>query len=104
MAEQHISMLSLRGLTRLGLLGSRRDVVRTFIADFPVGYVLFDRRWAAARAAAFGFLARHGIVSLGRYGSWVYGGMEDALREGRDTGLAIAALGTRAPARLLRDR
>lgn len=90
----------LAGLARLRLLGSRRDVEATFIADFPVAYVLMDGAYERIRREALGFLARSGIASIGRYGGWVYGGMEDALREGRDAARAILRWGGRAPARL----
>jgi protoporphyrinogen oxidase len=85
-----------RELLAVGAIGHRDDIVHELAIDFPVGYVVFDRAYPAARSAALRFLARNGILSIGRYGGWVYGGMEDALIEGRDTGRLIAAYGERA--------
>jgi len=86
-------------LVKMGLVGHRRDIIKSLVADMPVSYVLFDHKYSPARRAALAFLSRHNILSIGRYGSWVYGGMEDAIREGLDTGSLIRAYGERAGAR-----
>jgi len=88
-----------RELVGLGVIGSPRDVVDELAVDFPTAYVVMDRAYPAARAAALRWLAERGILSIGRYGGWVYGGMEDALVEGRDTGRLLAAYGARGAAK-----
>jgi protoporphyrinogen oxidase len=90
-----------RGLRALRVLGSPADTVLTMVADYPVSYVIFDRNRAGARGTALRFLARHGIVSTGRYGNWTYGGMEDAIKDGRTTAAAIMAYGKKAPERIV---
>ena len=91
-----------RDLAKLGLLGG--GVVRAMTFDIPYAYVLFTPGSGPARRAALGFLARQNILSIGRYGGWVYGGMEDALREGMDTGTLIRSYGSRASARFRAGR
>ena len=88
-----------RGLRAVGALGPQSDTALTLVADYPVAYVIFDGNRAGARRTAFRFLARQGIMSVGRYGDWGYGGMEDAIRDGRAAATAIAAYGKRAPER-----
>jgi protoporphyrinogen oxidase len=85
-----------RDLRALGLLGPVRDLEGVLAVDMPYAYVLFDRNYRAARRAALGFLARHGIIGIGRYGNWNYGGMEDAIREGGEAASLVNAYGARA--------
>lgn len=75
-----------RQLRELEALGPEGTVLDTYVADAPFAYVVHDRAHARCRRAALRFLARARIVSVGRYGGWGYGGMEDALREGREAG------------------
>ena len=88
-----------RDMLKMGLVARRSDIIRSLVADLPVSYVLFDHNYSAARSESLALLSRHNILSIGRYGSWVYGGMEDAIREGLDTGRLVRAYGGRAGAR-----
>lgn len=88
-----------RELRAMGVIGRDSRVVDELAVDFPTAYVVMDRKYPGARAAALRWLAARGILSIGRYGGWVYGGMEDALVEGRDTGRLIRAYGGRAAAK-----
>ena len=47
-------------------------------------YVIFDAERREALPRIRGYLERHGIYSIGRYGAWGYGSMGDAVLEGRD--------------------
>lgn len=84
-----------RDLRALKMLGSDKEIVDVYVADFPCAYVVFDRRYDMARNAALRFLARNRILSIGRFGGWVYGGMEDALKEGKTVAEKIRAWGPR---------
>ena len=55
----------------------------------PVAYVLFDHAYAAARATVLDYLSAQGIQTAGRYGSWEYSSMEDALLSGREAARAL---------------
>jgi len=85
-----------RALRDLGVLGPGCRIVRELAVDIPAAYVVFDRAYPLARRTALRWLADRNILSIGRYGNWVYGGMEDAIRQGLDTGRLIAAYGERA--------
>jgi len=56
-------------------------------------YVLFDHEWERSLAVLLPWLAERGVHVAGRYGVWGYSSMEDALRMGRDAGLAALADG-----------
>lgn len=47
-------------------------------------YVVFDRHYQRACQTLHTFFADHDIYPRGRYGSWNYGSMEDAMCEGRE--------------------
>jgi hypothetical protein len=53
------------------------------LRTLPHAYVIFDSHYEAARKTVIDFLAQHGVRTAGRWGGWNYGGMEDALLEGR---------------------
>jgi len=76
-------------LDSLGTSVGRDDVEVWRIREIPYAYVLYDDAYQAARESCLTWLARAAIHSIGRYGSWVYNSMEDALLEGRDTALAL---------------
>jgi protoporphyrinogen oxidase len=79
------------GLERVGLLrpGEQPGVVD--LAHVPHAYVLYDRHRARALPGILGALEQRGVHSIGRYGAWEYGSMEDALRQGMDAARRIAA-------------
>jgi protoporphyrinogen oxidase len=73
----------LRGLVEMGLVRGAPDVRFVRHRRLPFAYVLYDRAWEETRAALHAFLRERGITACGRYGSWEYSAMEDALLEGR---------------------
>lgn len=85
-----------KGLAGIGAVRSSRDLKPLFLADLPVAYVLVDKEYSAARRHVLRFLARNSMLSIGRYGGWNYGCMEDAIREGRRAGDLISAYGPRS--------
>ncbi|HEU4537998.1 MAG TPA: hypothetical protein VFS00_27950, partial [Polyangiaceae bacterium] len=60
-------------------------------------YVVFDRHRRAALEIVLPFLAEHGIDPAGRYGSWTYASMEDALVSGRLAARSALAAGGAPP-------
>ncbi|MBI5500245.1 MAG: FAD-dependent oxidoreductase [Deltaproteobacteria bacterium] len=73
-----------RGLRELGLIRREGDIRFVRPRRIPFAYVVYDHAWEKARARLHAFLAENGILSCGRYGSWEYSAMEDALLAGRD--------------------
>ncbi len=53
-------------------------------------YVIFDAARSRAVETIQGFLAEHGVRSVGRYGEWTYASMEDAIRAGRSAARALS--------------
>lgn len=74
----------LAGLVELGALRDPADVRFVEAREVEHAYVVFDAAWEAARATLLGWLEGQAIRSCGRYGGWVYNGMEDCLIAGRD--------------------
>ncbi|MBN1770855.1 MAG: FAD-dependent oxidoreductase [Deltaproteobacteria bacterium] len=72
-----------RGLVELGLIRRAGDVRFVRPRVIPHAYVVYDRAWDKSRARLLAFLREHRILSVGRYGSWEYSAMEDALLAGR---------------------
>jgi len=78
-AERH----AVEDLLRSQMIHRREDVLFARAREIPHAYVLYDEDYSAAKQAVVSFLERAGIDVAGRYGSWEYGGMEDALISGR---------------------
>ncbi len=72
-------------LLAMGVLRSRKDVICRQEFDLPYAYAIYDRHRREAVARLQRFLRSRDIFSIGRYGSWEYSAMEDALLQGLDT-------------------
>jgi len=83
---------SVQGLAEMGAVASPRDVLFADEREIKYAYVVFDDNYYAATSAIFAFLESHAIYSRGRYGSWTYNSMEDALLAGRDVAATIDAI------------
>jgi protoporphyrinogen oxidase len=59
------------------------EVLFMELCRIPHAYVIYDAHYESARQELLEFLAARGVQSCGRWGGWNYGGMEDALLEGR---------------------
>lgn len=70
-------------LVRMGFLPRKSDVVTARVMDVECAYVIYDRHWAKSRRLILDFLESKDVLSLGRYGSWEYSGMEEAYQQGR---------------------
>jgi len=82
---------SAQGLAEIGAIASPDDVLFADAREIDYAYVVFDDHYYAATQAIFAFLEAHGIYSRGRYGSWTYNSMEDALMAGREVAATIDA-------------
>ncbi|HYV64625.1 MAG TPA: FAD-dependent oxidoreductase [Myxococcales bacterium] len=77
-------------LHELGLIDRAR--VRLLRSrTIPVAYVLFDHEHAQAREQVIAHLRRNGVHVAGRYASWEYSSMEDAILSGRRVARALHA-------------
>lgn len=80
---------TLEGLVRCGILRSADEVEVLRPILLPVAYVVHDRARLNHLPGLLGFLHENGIYSVGRYGSWGYGTMEDAILQGRDAAAKV---------------
>ena len=69
------------------------DRLNARVRRIDPAYVVFDRDHAPAVAIIHAWLDAQGIRSTGRYGAWTYGGMEDAMVQGRDAAAWVEARG-----------
>ncbi len=79
-----------RGLERAGLLERGEEPAVVDLVHVPHAYVLYDRHRARVLPGILRELAARGVHSIGRYGAWEYGTMEDALRQGMETARRIS--------------
>jgi len=89
-AERH----AVEDLLRSQMIHRREDVLFARAREIPHAYVLYDEDYSAAKGAVVDFLRHAGIDVAGRYGSWEYGGMEDALISGREFARRVDAAGS----------
>lgn len=73
----------LDGLRAVGLLRPQDEVVFMVSETISPAYVLYDHEYEQARKTVLDWLDSCGVRSVGRYGSWNYSSMEDALLEGK---------------------
>lgn len=70
-------------LNKAGILVSEDKICAEDSNDVKYGYPIYDKNYRQARAEAINFLLRHNIRPCGRYGSWRYMSMEDAVLDGK---------------------
>jgi protoporphyrinogen oxidase len=75
-------------LVEMGLIGSPGDILFARARHIRHAYVLYDHSYRDALDVLRPWLLEHDVRSCGRYGSWEYSAMEDAIRQGRDAALA----------------
>jgi protoporphyrinogen oxidase len=72
------------GLREMGLLKPKDKIAARFIADLPGAYVVYDSHRTPAVNEIQAYLRENGVLSTGRWGSWEYGSMEDAIWQGAE--------------------
>jgi protoporphyrinogen oxidase len=70
-------------LRKARVLSDKDEILFMELCDIPYAYVIFDQHYEACRKKIFEFLASNHIWTAGRWGGWNYGGMEDAMLEGK---------------------
>ncbi len=78
-------------LVEMGLIAATEDIAFARLRHIEHAYVVYDHAHAGATHTAHAYLRNAGILSVGRYGSWNYSSMEDALLYGEEAAnLALA--------------
>jgi protoporphyrinogen oxidase len=70
-------------LLRIGILTNQDRLLSQLCLDIPCAYVLYDRLHRQNAGLIRNYLEQSGVRTIGRYGSWEYSGMEDAIRQGK---------------------
>ena len=81
----------LADLKKARVIAEGDEVLFMELCDIPYAYVVFDEHYEKSRGRILDWLAQQNAVSCGRWGGWNYGGMEDALLEGKAAAAASRA-------------
>ncbi|MFA7284035.1 MAG: FAD-dependent oxidoreductase, partial [Candidatus Omnitrophota bacterium] len=81
---------ALGGLKEAGVITGKNKVLTLDTNDIKYGYPIYDRNYQKATSTIKNFLSFHGIIACGRYGSWQYMSMEDAILEGKKVAEGIS--------------
>jgi protoporphyrinogen oxidase len=73
----------LSDLRKARVLSENDEILFMELSEIPFAYVIFDHNYESSRKQIFDLLSSHGVTTAGRWGGWNYGGMEDALLEGK---------------------
>jgi len=73
----------MKDIEKIGILKSRDEVCLEDTNDIKYGYPIYDQNYLSARGVILKYLQGNKIFACGRYGSWKYMSMEDALLDGR---------------------
>ncbi|MEW6096380.1 MAG: FAD-dependent oxidoreductase [bacterium] len=73
-----------RDLKKVGILTIDDRVCAEEINDIKYGYPIYDNNYLQSREKILKFLLQNNIIPCGRYGSWRYMSMEDAILDGKE--------------------
>jgi protoporphyrinogen oxidase len=83
--EGEVVAAAIADMVRLGAIESEGDVETVLPVRIEGAYVIHDRHTAPTRALLHEALAERGILTAGRYATWEYSAMEDAIVQGLTT-------------------
>lgn len=81
--NQSVLDKSIAILKSMGILNENNSDIEFCWRLIDCGYVIYDENRKMALKKIFPFLQRNQIWSIGRYGSWEYSNMEDAILHGK---------------------
>jgi len=70
-------------LVDAGIISGWDDIEMVDCRDVPYGYVIYDHKRRNTVDAIKGFFSGYDVLCAGRYGSWEYQWMDDAILDGR---------------------
>jgi protoporphyrinogen oxidase len=73
----------LADLVRARILSESDEILFMELCQIPYAYVVFDKNYEEARGFVLDYLNQNGVLTGGRWGGWNYGGMEDAMLDGK---------------------
>lgn len=90
-SETEIETLALEGLRGCGLLKAGDEILEMNHLDIEFAYVVHDVFREKMLPEILSWLEQNRIFSIGRYGSWTYSAMENAILDGKQTAEKIIA-------------
>lgn len=87
----------LTDLKRARVLSEKDEILFMELCQIPHAYVVFDKNYESSRGLLLDFLKQRNILSAGRWGGWNYGGMEDAMLEGKQAAESIRGASSAEP-------
>ncbi|MFA6358402.1 MAG: FAD-dependent oxidoreductase [Candidatus Omnitrophota bacterium] len=81
--KKKIAKHVLNDLYRAGIINKQNRVLVTDENNIKYGYPIYDRNYVQATTSINDFLLSNNVFACGRYGSWKYMSMEDAILDGR---------------------
>ncbi|MEI6631405.1 MAG: FAD-dependent oxidoreductase [bacterium] len=79
-------------LKRIGIINHEKHICCQDVNDIKYGYPIYDKNYRQSRAKITEYLLMNSILSCGRYGSWRYMSMEEAILDGRAAAEKIAEI------------
>lgn len=80
--KENIASFIKEDLQKVGILKKEDRILAQDINDIKYGYPIYDRNYSRAREDILNYLCAKRIMPAGRYGSWRYFSMEDAIMDG----------------------
>jgi protoporphyrinogen oxidase len=74
---------AIQNFIEIGFIKHKKDILVSHLMDIDCAYVIYDKHYAESRRSILDFLKKNDIHSIGRYGSWAYSGIEEALEQGK---------------------
>ena len=81
----------LADLKKARVISDKDEILFMELCDIPYAYVVFDEHYEPCRKQILDWLSEQRVLSHGRWGGWNYGGMEDAMLEGKAAAETIKA-------------
>ncbi len=92
---QEIVAHSIQSLKSCGILRQDDRIPVIYPVLLRHAYVIYDKHRKRAVEKIHKFLNARGVYSFGRYGSWIYSSMEDAVLQGKKFAEKLAGDGGR---------
>jgi len=79
-------------LRGIGIINREEDISCQDVNDIKYGYPIYDKNYRESRAKITEYLLMNNIIPCGRYGSWRYMSMEEAILDGKAAAERIAEI------------
>ncbi len=83
LSKNNLAPRIINNLKSKGLLESESDILAKDINNIKYGYPIYDLNYLKARNNISSFFLNQDVILCGRYGSWKYMSMEDAILDGK---------------------